>query len=77
MINVANLSKRYGKQLAVDDVSFTVGKGEILGLLGPNGAGKSTVMNVVTGYTSATGGTVTVNGYDVRTHPLEAKRCMG
>ena len=62
MIEVKNLVKRYGNHTAVDDLSFTVGKGQILGFLGPNGAGKSTTMNIITGYISATEGTVIVNG---------------
>ena len=77
MIEVTNLSKHYGGKKAVDDISFTVGKGEILGFLGPNGAGKTTVMNMITGYISATHGTVTVNGYDILLNPREAKGCIG
>ena len=60
MIEVKNLKKRYGNKLAVNDVSFTVENGEILGFLGPNGAGKSTTMNIITGYLSSTEGTVTI-----------------
>jgi len=77
MIEITNLSKHYGEKKAVDNISFTVEKGEILGFLGPNGAGKTTTMNIITGYTSATYGTVTVNGYDILEKPREAKRCMG
>ena len=62
MIEVKNLKKRYGNKLAVNDVSFTVENGEILGFLGPNGAGKSTTMNIITGYLSSTEGTVTIDG---------------
>ena len=74
MIQVSNLSKRYGNFLAVDKISFNLKKGEILGFLGPNGAGKTTVMRIITGFLSATGGEVKVAGYDVFTHPLEVKR---
>ena len=62
MIEVSHLTKKYGGHLAVDDVSFTVEDGQIYGLLGPNGAGKSTIMNILTGYLSATSGQVTVAG---------------
>ena len=62
MIQVEHLTKRYGGHTAVDDISFTVEDGCIYGLLGPNGAGKSTTMNIITGYLSATDGTVTING---------------
>ena len=62
MIEVKNLTKRYGANVALDNVSFSVEEGEILGFLGPNGAGKSTTMNIVTGYLSSTEGTVTVGG---------------
>ncbi len=62
MIEVKNLTKRYGKITALDDISFTVDTGEVLGFLGPNGAGKSTTMNIITGYISSTSGTVTVDG---------------
>ncbi len=77
MIEVKNLSKQYGSHKAVDNISFTVEEGEILGFLGPNGAGKSTTMNIITGYLSATDGTVTVNGYDVFEDPDNAKRSIG
>ena len=77
MIQVKNLSKNYGNHTAVGDISFSVAKGEILGFLGPNGAGKSTTMNIITGYLSASAGTVTVNGYDVLENPNEAKRSIG
>ena len=60
MLEVKNLVKRYGNKYAVDDISFTVERGEILGFLGPNGAGKSTTMNIITGYLSSTEGTVTI-----------------
>ena len=77
MIQVSNLSKKYGSHVAVDNVSFTVNDGEILGFLGPNGAGKSTTMNIVTGYLSATSGTVSIDGYDILENPNEAKMRIG
>jgi ABC-2 type transport system ATP-binding protein len=77
MIEVENLSKRYGPTLAVSDVSFNVQKGEILGFLGPNGAGKTTTMRVITGFIPPTSGQVRVSGHDVVDDPLEAKRCTG
>jgi len=77
VIEVQHLTKRYGRVTAVDDVSFKVERGEILGFLGPNGAGKTTTMRILTGYMPATEGRATVAGYDVFTHPLEAKRRTG
>lgn len=77
MIEVSNLTKKYGKHTAVDNLSFRVEKGQIYGFLGPNGAGKSTTMNIVTGYLAATEGTVKINGYDVLKEPEEAKKCIG
>lgn len=77
MIEVKNLVKVYGNHTAVDNLSFTVNKGQILGFLGPNGAGKSTTMNIITGYISATEGTVTVNGLDVFEEPEEVKKMIG
>ncbi len=77
MIEVSNLTKKYGKHTAVDDLSFRVEKGQIYGFLGPNGAGKSTTMNIITGYLAATEGTVRINGYDVLKEPEEAKKCIG
>lgn len=77
MIEVKNLVKRYGNRNVVDDLSFTVDKGRIVGFLGPNGAGKSTTMNMITGYISATEGTVSVNGYDIFDEPEKAKACIG
>lgn len=77
MIEVKNLVKLYGKHLALDDVSFTVKDGEILGFLGPNGAGKSTTMNIITGYISATDGSVMIEGYDILENPSEAKSKIG
>jgi ABC-2 type transport system ATP-binding protein len=77
VIEVQHLTKRYGRVTAVDDVSFRVEPGEILGFLGPNGAGKTTTMRILTGYMPASEGRATVAGYDVFTHPLEAKRRTG
>jgi ABC-2 type transport system ATP-binding protein len=77
MIEVKNLSKKYGSHVAVNDVSFTINDGEILGFLGPNGAGKSTTMNIVTGYLSATSGSVAIDGYDILENPNEAKMRIG
>lgn len=77
MIEVSNLTKKYGTKLAVDNVSFRVEQGEILGFLGPNGAGKSTTMNILTGYLSATDGSCKINGFDVLENPIEAKKCIG
>lgn len=77
VITVEGVSKRYGQHLAVDDISFRVDEGEIVGFLGPNGAGKSTTMNIITGYLSATSGQVAVDGYDVLEEPNEVKRRVG
>ena len=77
MIEVKNLTKRYGNNLALDNVSFSIEEGTIVGFLGPNGAGKSTTMNIVTGYLSSTEGTVTVSGYDILENPNEAKKLIG
>lgn len=77
MIEVKNLTKRYGSHLAVDHLNFTVDKGRIYGFLGPNGAGKSTTMNIMTGYLGATEGQVLINGHDVLKEPEEAKRSIG
>lgn len=77
MIEVSHLTKKYGGHLAVDDVSFTVEDGQIYGLLGPNGAGKSTIMNILTGYLSATSGQVTVAGHSLPEEADEAKACVG
>ncbi len=77
MIEVKNLTKRFGKKVAVDNLSFTVSDGEILGFLGPNGAGKSTTMNIITGYLSASDGTVSVNGHDILDDPYGAKKSIG
>ena len=77
MIEVSHLTKQYGNHLAVDDVSFTVADGQICGLLGPNGAGKSTIMNILTGYLSATSGQVTVAGHPLPEEADAAKVCVG
>jgi gliding motility-associated transport system ATP-binding protein len=77
VIEVQHITKRYGTVTAVDDVSFRVERGEILGFLGPNGAGKTTTMRILTGYMPPTDGRAMVAGYDVFTQPLEAKRRTG
>ena len=77
MINIEHLVKRYGSKYAVNDISFKVGEGEIVGFLGPNGAGKSTTMNILTGYLSYTSGTVEVGGLDVLDNAFEVKRMIG
>jgi ABC-2 type transport system ATP-binding protein len=77
MITTKNLSKRYGEILAVDDVSFSVSPGEVLGFLGANGAGKSTTMRMIAGFIAPSAGTVTVCGYDIDRSPVQAKACMG
>ena len=77
MIEVSHLTKQYGNHLAVDDVSFTVADGQICGLLGPNGAGKSTIMNILTGYLSATSGQVTVAGHPLPEEADAVKACVG
>ena len=78
MIRVEHLVKRYGgTAFALDDVSFEIGEGEIVGLLGPNGAGKSTAMNILTGYLSTTSGRAEIGGVDILENPLEAKRMIG
>lgn len=77
MIEVCHLTKKYGDRVAVNDISFTVKKGEILGFLGPNGAGKSTTMNMLTGYLSATSGTIKINNIDILENPVEAKKHIG
>lgn len=74
---VSHLTKLYGRQKAVNDISFSIEKGEIVGFLGPNGAGKSTTMKIATGYLPPTSGTVQVNGLDVTTHSLKVRKMMG
>ena len=77
MIKISHLVKNYGSFCAVDDISFEVERGEVVGFLGPNGAGKSTTMNILTGYLSSTSGSVTVGGADILDDPLNAKRLIG
>ena len=77
MIEVKNLTKRYGQIVAVDDLNFTISQGEIVGFLGPNGAGKTTTMNIITGYLAPTEGSATINGFDIIESPLEAKAQIG
>ena len=77
MIKIEHLVKNYGNNCAVDDISFEVQKGEIVGFLGPNGAGKSTTMNILTGYLSSTSGKVSIAGVDVLDNPIEAKKHIG
>ena len=77
LIEVRNLTKKYGSFAAVKNISFTVEKGHIYGFLGPNGAGKSTTMNIITGCLAATSGEVLIDGYDIYEDPVEAKRCIG
>ena len=77
MIEVRNIVKSYGDKFAVNDISFTVETGEIVGFLGPNGAGKSTTMNILTGYLSANSGTALIDGIDILENPTEAKRLIG
>lgn len=77
MIKIENLVKQYGDKYAVNDISFEIGDGEIVGFLGPNGAGKSTTMNILTGYLSCTSGTVSIDGFDILDNTLEAKKHIG
>ena len=77
MIEVKNVTKKYGKTVAVEDISFTINDGEIVGLLGPNGAGKSTTMNILTGYIEQTSGEVTIEGYNTLKKPKKAKKQIG
>ncbi len=77
MIKAENLVKRYGSNYALNDVSFEIGEGEIVGLLGPNGAGKSTAMNILTGYLSTTSGAAYINGVNMLENPMEAKKLIG
>jgi len=77
MIKVEHLIKQYGDRYAVNDISFEVKKGEIVGFLGPNGAGKSTTMNILTGYLSSTSGKAMVDGMDILEHPLAVKKKIG
>jgi len=77
MIKVENLTKRYVGRTAVDDISFEVGRGEVVGFLGPNGAGKTTTIRVLTGYLPPTSGRASIAGFDVFTESLESRRCIG
>ena len=77
MIKVEHLVKKYGDRYAVNDISFEVRKGEIVGFLGPNGAGKSTTLNILTGYLSSTSGKAMVDGLDILEHPMEVKKKIG
>ncbi|HAG71312.1 MAG TPA: ABC transporter ATP-binding protein [Gammaproteobacteria bacterium] len=77
MIEIQNLSKRFDQFTAVDNLSFTVKEGEVLGFLGPNGAGKSTTMKVITGFLAPSEGTVTIDGFDITESPIEAKSLIG
>ncbi|MBI5362206.1 MAG: ATP-binding cassette domain-containing protein [Planctomycetes bacterium] len=77
MLQIQNLTKDFGSLRAVDGVSFSVDKGEVLGFLGPNGAGKSTTMKMATGFLAPTSGTASVCGHDIQTDPLAAKKCLG
>lgn len=77
MVKVEHLVKRYGQNYALNDISFEIGEGEIVGLLGPNGAGKSTTMNILTGYLSSTSGAAIIDGVDILEHPIEAKSIIG
>lgn len=77
MLEVRNLFKKYGDKVAVNDVSFSVKEGEIVGFLGPNGAGKTTTMNIITGYLSASAGSVTMDGDDIMEKPIQVKKKIG
>ena len=77
MIEVKNITKRYGKAVAVENISFTIEDGEIVGLLGPNGAGKSTTMNILTGFLEQTEGEVIIDGFDTLKKPKKAKKEIG
>ena len=77
MIQVENITKKYGSFVAVNDISFEIDEGEIVGFLGPNGAGKSTTMNMITGFIEPTSGRIIVDGYDISKKPKKAKRQIG
>ena len=77
MIHVEGLTKRYGRSLAIDDISFHINKGEVVGLLGPNGAGKTTTMKILTCFISATAGKASIDGFDTFDEPLEVRKQIG
>ncbi len=77
MIEIRNLTKKYGNHIAVDDISLDIKPGKVYGFLGPNGAGKSTTMNIITGYLAPTSGEVKIDGHDIYKEPEEAKACIG
>src|SRR5213076_703343 len=77
MIKIERLAKAFGQRRAVDDISFTVERGEVLGFLGPNGSGKSTTMRMITGFMPPTAGKITVGGFDVTQSQIEAKHLIG
>ena len=77
MIEVKNVTKKYGKFVAIDNISFTINDGEIIGLLGPNGAGKSTTMNMLTGFIEQTSGEIIIDGYNTLKKPKKAKKEIG
>ena len=77
MIKIEHLTKKYGERYAINDVSFEVADGEIVGFLGPNGAGKTTTMNILTGYLSSTSGRAMIDGMDILEHPMEVKKKIG
>ncbi len=77
MIEIKNLTRRFGSITAVDNMSFTVDRGEVLGFLGPNGAGKSTTMKMITGFLAPSSGSITVDGFDVTRDPMAVKRQIG
>ena len=77
VVEVKNITKKYGSFVAVNDISFTINDGEVVGFLGPNGAGKSTTMNIITGFIEQTDGKVIINGYDTLKRPEKCKRDIG
>ena len=77
MIEISHVTKKYGDKTVVDDVTFSVAKGEVMGFLGPNGAGKSTTMNILTGYISSTSGSAKIDGIDILDDPIAAKKRIG
>ena len=77
MISIKNLVKKFGARVAVDDISFDVGKGTVLGFLGPNGAGKTTTLRMIAGFLPPTAGPAVVNGFDVVEQSVEARKCIG